>query len=338
MPRLAILPQPSPRCQWPRAQPMNRRIPGAVAYPTLSTPIALHGSEKKASPAPARIALHSNRLNLHSRPPSADLSAYAPRSAIASIHGLISFRRVSTPMRLASALCRCTSLAVLLGAAWLCVDSLAARAQSFDLDRGREPVVSLDGPWRFHPGDSPPIPPPALPSGPRPPATTPNGRSCRAINPGTPRATRDLAATAGIALPSRSPPAPSPLPCSSRPSLPPLKSTSTAPARWFRPDAARAHSFHGDSLPSLPSHPFRQPPIRAPSRSPCASGTLHLGFLCRRRTLSRRPSGRRPQSTRRRAATPPNRPQRSLCRWLLLQHDCRPRRIRHPLPLLHPPR
>ena len=58
-------------------------------------------------------------------------------------------------MRLASALCRCTSLAVLLGAAWLCVDSLAARAQSFDLDRGREPVVSLDGPWRFHPGDSP---------------------------------------------------------------------------------------------------------------------------------------------------------------------------------------
>ena len=30
-------------------------------------------------------------------------------------------------------------------------------AQSFDLDRGREPVVSLDGLWRFHPGDSPPV-------------------------------------------------------------------------------------------------------------------------------------------------------------------------------------
>ena len=28
-------------------------------------------------------------------------------------------------------------------------------AQSFDLDRDREPVVSLDGLWRFHPGDSP---------------------------------------------------------------------------------------------------------------------------------------------------------------------------------------
>jgi hypothetical protein len=28
-------------------------------------------------------------------------------------------------------------------------------AQSFDLDRGRQPLVSLDGLWRFHPGDSP---------------------------------------------------------------------------------------------------------------------------------------------------------------------------------------
>jgi phosphoserine phosphatase RsbU/P len=28
-------------------------------------------------------------------------------------------------------------------------------AQSFDLGRDREPLVSLDGPWRFHPGDSP---------------------------------------------------------------------------------------------------------------------------------------------------------------------------------------
>ncbi|MGB8258776.1 MAG: hypothetical protein WCE75_00420, partial [Terracidiphilus sp.] len=29
------------------------------------------------------------------------------------------------------------------------------QAQSFDLDRGRQAVVSLDGNWRFHPGDSP---------------------------------------------------------------------------------------------------------------------------------------------------------------------------------------
>lgn len=28
-------------------------------------------------------------------------------------------------------------------------------AQSYDLDRGRESIVSLDGQWRFHPGDSP---------------------------------------------------------------------------------------------------------------------------------------------------------------------------------------
>lgn len=30
-----------------------------------------------------------------------------------------------------------------------------AQAQTFDLDRGREALVSLDGLWRFHPGDSP---------------------------------------------------------------------------------------------------------------------------------------------------------------------------------------
>jgi sigma-B regulation protein RsbU (phosphoserine phosphatase) len=34
----------------------------------------------------------------------------------------------------------------------------ALPAQSFDLNRDREPLVSLDGPWRFHPGDSPPDP------------------------------------------------------------------------------------------------------------------------------------------------------------------------------------
>jgi hypothetical protein len=46
---------------------------------------------------------------------------------------------------------------------WFAVVILAACAsilssQSFDLDRDREPVVSLDGLWRFHPGDSPPVP------------------------------------------------------------------------------------------------------------------------------------------------------------------------------------
>jgi hypothetical protein len=54
-------------------------------------------------------------------------------------------------MRFGSALRRFASLAVVVYAAWL-------PAQSFDLDRGREPVVSLDGPWRFHPGDSPAAP------------------------------------------------------------------------------------------------------------------------------------------------------------------------------------
>ncbi len=39
-------------------------------------------------------------------------------------------------------------LALAGSAAWL-------PAQSFDLDHGRERVVSLDGLWRFHPGDSP---------------------------------------------------------------------------------------------------------------------------------------------------------------------------------------
>jgi hypothetical protein len=51
-------------------------------------------------------------------------------------------------MRFSSTLRRLALLAVVAYAAWL-------PAQSFDLDRGREPVVSLDGRWRFHPGDSP---------------------------------------------------------------------------------------------------------------------------------------------------------------------------------------
>ena len=37
----------------------------------------------------------------------------------------------------------------------LAAHALRMPAQWFDLDRGREPVVSLDGLWRFHPGDSP---------------------------------------------------------------------------------------------------------------------------------------------------------------------------------------
>ncbi|MGO9339798.1 MAG: SpoIIE family protein phosphatase [Terracidiphilus sp.] len=47
-------------------------------------------------------------------------------------------------------------LAALTVLALACAASL--HAQSFDLDRDREPLVSLDGLWRFHPGDSPPAP------------------------------------------------------------------------------------------------------------------------------------------------------------------------------------
>jgi len=54
-------------------------------------------------------------------------------------------------MRIAPTLRRLASLAVLATAAWL-------PAQSFHLERDREPIVSLDGPWRFHPGDSPLLP------------------------------------------------------------------------------------------------------------------------------------------------------------------------------------
>ena len=50
-------------------------------------------------------------------------------------------------MRLSPAF-RCAAFLFVIsaGAAW---------GQTFDLDTGREPVVSLDGKWRFHPGDSP---------------------------------------------------------------------------------------------------------------------------------------------------------------------------------------
>ena len=51
-------------------------------------------------------------------------------------------------MRLGSILRRLAPLAVVFYAALL-------PAQSFDLDQARVPLVSLDGPWKFHPGDSP---------------------------------------------------------------------------------------------------------------------------------------------------------------------------------------
>jgi hypothetical protein len=56
-------------------------------------------------------------------------------------------------MRFGSALRQLASVALI---ALACATSLYA--QSFDLGQGREPLVSLDGPWRFHPGDSPPKP------------------------------------------------------------------------------------------------------------------------------------------------------------------------------------
>lgn len=42
-----------------------------------------------------------------------------------------------------------------LAALALCVPVASLPAQSFNLDRGRQPVASLDGLWRFQPGDSP---------------------------------------------------------------------------------------------------------------------------------------------------------------------------------------
>ncbi len=51
-------------------------------------------------------------------------------------------------MRIRTMIRRLIVLALLASAAWL-------PAQSFDLDGGREPLASLDGLWRFHPGDSP---------------------------------------------------------------------------------------------------------------------------------------------------------------------------------------
>ena len=55
-------------------------------------------------------------------------------------------------MPLGSRLRRLTALAVV---ALACATGLAA--QSFDLSQDREPVVLLDGHWRFHPGDSPAV-------------------------------------------------------------------------------------------------------------------------------------------------------------------------------------
>jgi len=55
------------------------------------------------------------------------------------------------PMRIGSAVRWLAALILTV-----CASLLAA--QSFDLDRDREPVISLDGMWRFHPGDSPKVP------------------------------------------------------------------------------------------------------------------------------------------------------------------------------------
>lgn len=52
---------------------------------------------------------------------------------------------------------RIRSAVHLLAIIFLLASGAAAWAQSFDLDRGREAVVSLDGLWRFHPGDSPTV-------------------------------------------------------------------------------------------------------------------------------------------------------------------------------------
>jgi hypothetical protein len=45
---------------------------------------------------------------------------------------------------------RLTFAARCLLALFIVMNSGAGGAQSFDLDKGREPVVSLDGNWRFH--------------------------------------------------------------------------------------------------------------------------------------------------------------------------------------------
>jgi sigma-B regulation protein RsbU (phosphoserine phosphatase) len=68
-------------------------------------------------------------------------------------------------MRLCSAFSRFVCLALVASAAWL-------PAQSFDLDRGREPIASLDGLWRFQPGDSPAAPS-AQPADKHPPGVAP---------------------------------------------------------------------------------------------------------------------------------------------------------------------
>jgi hypothetical protein len=68
-------------------------------------------------------------------------------------------------MRFGSSLRR---LAALAAAILACATALPAQshAQSFDLSRDRKPLVSLDGQWRFHPGDSPQTPTP-IPNNPQ---------------------------------------------------------------------------------------------------------------------------------------------------------------------------
>jgi sigma-B regulation protein RsbU (phosphoserine phosphatase) len=72
-------------------------------------------------------------------------------------------------MRFGSSLRRLAALAV---AALACATSLHAQspAPSFDLSGDRKPLVSLDGQWRFHPGDSPPASAPVTVAPNTPPA------------------------------------------------------------------------------------------------------------------------------------------------------------------------
>src|SRR5579863_6065156 len=46
------------------------------------------------------------------------------------------------------------TMGILFAASFLC-SAAPTGAQVFDLDKDREPVVLLDGLWRFHPGDDP---------------------------------------------------------------------------------------------------------------------------------------------------------------------------------------
>jgi hypothetical protein len=64
-------------------------------------------------------------------------------------------RSVSGPRRLAALAAAVLVCAAACGAHSIAQTLPASQAPIFDLNRDREPLVSLDGLWRFHPGDSP---------------------------------------------------------------------------------------------------------------------------------------------------------------------------------------